>query len=74
MPTGELGELFPHVDMKIIDQGTAQRLPHLKSLLDTLAIDGTLDPEQCIDPPHDLDRDRRERDCLLAGCVAPGIL
>ncbi|NYG45427.1 hypothetical protein GGD67_002885 [Bradyrhizobium sp. IAR9] len=65
MPTAELGELFPHVDLKIIDQGTAQHLPHLKALLDTLAIDGAFDLEQRIDPPHDFDRDRGERDFLF---------
>lgn len=59
VPTGELGELFPHVDLKIIDQGTAQRLPHLNTLLRTPAIDGAFDLVQRIDPAHDLDRDGR---------------
>jgi hypothetical protein len=35
------------------------------------AIDGALDLEQRIDPPHDLDRNGRERDLLLAGGLAP---
>ena len=74
MPTGQPGKLLPHINLKVLDQGPAQRLPHLKTLFGAPAIDGTLDLEESIDPPHDLDRDRRERDFLLSGGLAPGIL
>src|SRR5215471_10880216 len=29
VPTGELGNLLPHVDLKLLDHRPAQRLPHL---------------------------------------------
>lgn len=74
MATGELGELPQHVDVKIIDERTAELLPYLQALAGALAIGGALDLEQRIDPAHDLDRDRRERDFLLAGGLAPRIL
>lgn len=63
----QFGELFAHVDLKVLDQRPAQRLPHLKTLLGSPSIDRALDLEQRIGPPYDLDRDRRERDLLLAG-------
>lgn len=72
--TRQFGELFAHVDLKVLDQRPAQRLSHLKTLLGALAIDGAFDLEQRIDPPHDLDGDRRERDFLLSGALAPRIL
>lgn len=74
MSTGELGELFPHVDLKFLDQRSAQRLSGYQTLLDSPAIDGALDLEQRIDPAHHLDRDRRQRDFLLAGSLASRIL
>jgi len=74
MPTGELGELLAHIDLKILRQGAAQRLPNLQALLGTFAIDGALDLKQRIDPTHHLNRDRRERDFLFAGGLAPRIL
>jgi hypothetical protein len=72
--SGELGELFAHVDLKIRHQGAAQSLPNLQALLGTFTIDGALDLKQRIDPTHHLDCDRRERDFLFAGGLAPGIL
>ena len=59
-PPGELGELFAHIDLKILDLGPAQHLPNLQTLLRALAIDGALDLKQRTDPTHHLDRDRRE--------------
>ena len=70
VPTGQLGELLPHIDLKVLDQRPGQRLPNLNAFLGTPAIDGALDLEQRIDPPHDLDRNGRERDLLLAGGLA----
>ena len=72
--TRQFGELFAHVDLKVLDQRPAQRLSHLKTLFGAPSIDGALDLEQRIDPPHDLDRDRRERDFLFSGALAPCIL
>jgi hypothetical protein len=60
--TRQFGELFAHVDLKVLDQRPAQHLSHLKTPFGAPAIDGAFDLEQRIDPPHDLDRDRRERD------------
>ena len=71
---GELGELRAHIDMKIVDQWPAQRLADGQALLGALAIDGSLDLEQRVDAAHDLDRDRRQRDLLLARGLAPGVL
>jgi len=69
-PRDQLGELLPHIDLKVLDQRPGQRLPNLNAFLGTPAIDGALDLEQRIDPPHDLDRNGRERDLLLAGGLA----
>lgn len=46
----------------------------LTALLRSPAVDRPLDLEQGIDAAHDLDRDGRERDRLLARCLPPGIL
>ena len=74
VPARELGKLLAHIDLKLLDQRPAQRLPNVQTLLGTLAIDRSLDLEQRIDPAHDLDRDRGERDFLFAGGLAPRIL
>src|SRR5258705_131032 len=74
VPTRELGDLLPHIDLKILDQGPAQRPPNIQALLRTLAIDRPLDLEQRIDPTHDLDRNWGERDFLFAGGLAARIL
>src|SRR5262245_5781951 len=74
MPTGKLGDLLPHVDLKILDQGTTQRSPNLKTFLRSLAVDGALDLIQRIDPTHDLDRNWRERNVLFASGLATRIL
>jgi hypothetical protein len=60
--------------MKIVDQRPAERLPNGQALFRAPAVDGPLDLEQRIDPAHDLDRDGRERDLLLALGPAPGVL
>jgi hypothetical protein len=61
VPAGQFGELLTHVELKVLDEGPAQRLPNLKAFLGTPAIDAALDLEQHIDPTYHLDRDRRQR-------------
>lgn len=74
MAAGQFGELFAHVDLKVLDQRPAKRLSRLQTPFGAPAINGAFDLEQHIDPPHDLDRNRRERDLLLSGTLAPRIL
>jgi len=74
MAPGQPGELLAHVELKILDQRLAQRPPRVQTLLRGPADDGTLDLKQGIDPPHDLDRDRGERDVPLAGGLAARVL
>jgi hypothetical protein len=31
VPPGEPGELLAHIDLKVLDQGQAQRLPHVQT-------------------------------------------
>lgn len=33
VPTGELGELLPHIDLQVLDQRPAQRVSNLKTLV-----------------------------------------
>ena len=66
---GQLGELFAHIDLKVLDQGPAQRLPHLKVFPGGAAINGALDLEQRIDPPHDLDCDGGQWDLLFTAAL-----
>lgn len=66
--------MLSHIDLNVLDQRPAQRLPCLQTPFGAPAIDGALDLEQRIDPAHDFDRDRRERNLPLAGGLAPRIL
>ena len=74
VPARELSELRAHEGMEIVDQGAALRAARSQSLLRALAVDRALDLEQRVDAAHDLDRDRRQRDLLLARGLAPGVL
>jgi hypothetical protein len=40
---GELGELLPHIDLKVLDEGPSQSLPYLQTPFGAPAIDGALD-------------------------------
>src|SRR5262249_12406060 len=71
---GEPGDLLPHIDLKILDQRSAERLAHLQTLLRALAVDGALDLEQGIDPPHDLDRNRGDGEFAFARGLAARVL
>ncbi len=74
MTSGEFGALVLQVDLKRIDKRLAQFPSDRLALLGMLAIDGALDVEQGVDAVHDLDRDRRQHDRFLAGCLTPGVL
>src|SRR5450631_2817451 len=74
VPTGELGDLLAHVGVKILDQWPAQRSPDDQTFLGALAIDRSLNLKQRVDPTHDLDGDRRQRDFLFARGLATSVL
>jgi hypothetical protein len=50
VPAGQSSKLLTPIDLKVLDQGPAQRLPNLEAFLGIPAIDGALDLEQHIDP------------------------
>jgi hypothetical protein len=64
--SGKFGALLAHIDLKRLDQRLAQFLANGPALLGRFAIDGPLDVEQGVDASHNLDRNGRERDSLLA--------
>jgi hypothetical protein len=66
---GELGALLTHIGFQIGNQRSALRLPDSLSVVKALAIDRALDCEQGVDATHDLDRNRREGDLLLASSL-----
>ena len=66
MTSGKFGALLAHIDLKRLGQRLAQFLANGSALLRRFAIDGPLDVEQGVDASHNLDRNGRERDSLLA--------
>ena len=74
MAPREFGTLSAHVDLKLIDEWFAERLADCPSFLGTHSVDRPLDFKQGVDAVHDLDRDRREHDLLLASSLSPSVL
>src|ERR1700733_10146895 len=66
---GELGALLTHIGFQIGNQRRALRLADSLSVVSALAIDRALDCEQGVDATHDLDRNRRDGDLLLASSL-----
>ena len=69
MTAGELGALLAHIGFQIGNQRRALRLADSLSMVGALAIDRALDCEEGVDATHDLDRNRREGDLLLASSL-----
>src|SRR3984957_336842 len=74
MTSGEFGALLAHVDLKRLDQRLAEFLANSSASLRRFAIDGSLDVEQGVDASHNLDRNGREHDSLLARRLPSRIL
>ena len=66
--------MLAHIDLQRLDQRPAQFLANGSALLRRFAIDGPLDVEQGVDASHNLDRNWREHDSLLARRLPSRIL
>src|SRR5438067_12013637 len=62
--------MLAHLDLQRLRQRLAQYLENGSAFRRTFAIDGPLDVEQGVDASHNLDRNGREHDSLLA-CRLP---
>ena len=62
----EPGTFGPHPVLELRDQRRAPLLAHRQTLLGGRAVDGAFDVEQRVDPLHSLQRQRRDRWCLLS--------
>src|SRR5258708_25488063 len=65
--------MHEHIGLQIGHERRALRLADGLSVVGTLAIDRALDGEEGVDAAHDLDRNRREGDFLLASSLTPRV-
>ena len=69
---GEAPALAAHPALEVGDQRDRFRLPDGETVTGFGAVDGALEIEDGVDAPHRLQRDRRDRGCVLAATGVRG--